>query len=111
MDTVSVTVMTFDEFDELVKRHFPERSDYEFVADEEAYNGCSYYIENAGEMPTYKPDTPESLIAEFAQNEKDRFDKWLRNEPYSRLGRHKITDELVYRGHLPQGNYLITVYW
>jgi hypothetical protein len=111
MDQLIVNVLDYNEFDELVHKHFPERADYAFVADEEASNGSAYLCEDVGVPLKYKEGTPAEQIESWRQGEIQDFQEWLQKEKFSGVGKFQILEALCRKGVIEPGNYLIKVSW
>lgn len=115
LEARAVFVMDYNDWDKLVREAFPEREDYESVAEHEWNNYSSYYVRDAGAPKRWREDIPadvqEKLTADCLKSDQDHFAKWLRREKYSGVGHHQIIGELIRRGVLEPGDYLIRVYW
>lgn len=97
MRTESVVIMTDNELDELVKKHFPN-SNFEFVPNEECGNDSDHFF-----------------AVEEKTEERDEYDTWRWTKfeagewmPYIT---RDVLQELVNRDVLPPGNFLIRVSW
>jgi hypothetical protein len=111
VEKLTVTVLSYDEFDKLVHENFPERADYEFVANEEVNNDSAYLYKGVGVPIKYKEDTPQELIDKWRQDDLASFQNWLDKKQYSGIGTHKIFEALCRKGVIEPGNYLIKVSW
>lgn len=111
MKTVTFFVLDSSEFDGLVHKYFPERSDYEFVADEEANNDSAYTCMNIGIPMKYKEDTSPDLIEKWRKGEVTNFQAWLERKTVCGIGKFQILEALFRKGVIESGNYLIKVSW
>jgi hypothetical protein len=111
MKRLEVFFLDYEEFNELVRTHFPERSDYNFVEAQEANDGTCYLCEHIGEPLRYKENIPTEKIEEWRVLELKRFQDWLEKKPYTGVGRHQIFEALFRKGVVKAGSYLIECSW
>jgi hypothetical protein len=97
MKKVEMTEMSYDEFEEIVKRVYGATK-YSFVATEECGNDSSHTFEVTEKEPLDEWDTKS--IAEFI--EKKGFKKYVN---------YTLFKDLVNRGELAPGQYLVNVCW
>lgn len=95
MKQIQATVITYHELDKLVHTTWPERSDFECVAEFEWNNDEEHKCENVSE------DDHDPIA----------FGDWLAKHKYSRVGEYQLLAALVEAGKLQPGNYIIEVSW
>lgn len=93
MKQVTYTEMDYCEFEQLVKTTYGH--DYEFPEDIECGNDSEHTYEVTGELDEWD----RQKLQEFVQS-----GKYLYLAP-------RLLNDLVARGKLPKGRYLITVCW
>lgn len=99
----AIFVMDYNDWDALVRSNFPERKDYECVAEHEWNNYSSYYVKDAGGPRSW-------MTADGLKREQDNLAAWLRRERRV-ISHHLLFEELIRRGVLELGDYLIQVSW
>lgn len=113
METLTVNVLTADEFDKLVRDH-SQQSEFEFIPAAMANNDSSYLYRN---MDGGKAISPTSTASEeqqlkWWQNTLDNYAFWESGKAdMDAIGIHAIIDGFIRKGVLRPGNYIVTVSW
>jgi len=100
METKTYHTMDYNEFDELVNKHFP-LSKFNFVADEELHNDVS---RDMGEIT--KQD-----ILKWTDNDREEYHKMINGNKHPMFSSYLFLQFFVGTEILPEGHYLINVSW
>ena len=114
MKTTTYIEMDYGEFEELVEKEYG--APYSFVASEECGNDTDHSYTITGVVD--EPDELEKFrakckdIAEYNATLTDEYkDAWRRKEVTFMYSSGVLLEDMVARGIIPAGNYLIHVSW
>lgn len=96
---LTINIVNYGDLEDMVRIHYPEFSDYSFVASEEVNNDSTHLYRNI----TKNPLVWNISDKDYFNEKKDRGD-WM-------YATSNILFDLCSKGIIPEGNYLIDVSW
>jgi hypothetical protein len=102
METKTYTTMDYDEWDSLVKKHFPLVNQYTVVADEELNNDSTQTYDNINRIDFVNSMKDEYQLTRFGKLIAGKWELYI-----TRL----LVEFFVWMGVLPEGNFIIEVSW
>lgn len=115
MKTATYNEIDYNDFDDLVNKHFNTPGFFEFVASEECGNGSSHSYMNVTKEE-YNKEIEAGLLGslyvlDHKQNKYFSLQEAFENRIFPMYCGYAVLLELVGKEVLPEGNYLINVFW